>query len=329
MRNASEAYTTSAVFVVMCSLAVSVFISFAASGLACHGRGQLKYNMQCECESEIFGGRHCEECNCKFGTCPEQGIGAFGTNNMCQCDDNWMGPLCDYCCAVGGAACLHVDSTSSQLECTGSNCVRNYYGAQCKKFCTPAYTCCNGEKPMLNKTMQDECVKHAQCTPSGDCECTDGYGWSYDFARCQSCPGTSWCSGNGLRCVNGPTCICKPGYYSEDCSKDCNCNKTAKDPINVNGFCTEEPGSTEVTCTCNVDINGQFKYITSPHSTTKCDVACPISNENGLVCGGHGQCAFDDDKQYEGKCKVMAWGEKINYIELHGIVYRLYGKEKV
>ena len=278
----------SAVMAVVCALTISMFISYASTGIVCHGRGSLNYDMKCKCESEIFGGKHCEECNCVFGTCPEEGIGTFGSNNMCKCDDNWMGPLCDWCCATGTKQCEHVDSSSSQLQCIGSDCATNYYGPQCKKFCLPGRTCCQHYD---NPDEFEECTKNAVCTDDGNCQCNNNYGWSFLNARCEACPKP--CNQNtSLRCDTGPTCICRDGYYGPGCGSDCGCNQTGDKTLQRNGFCM--PDNNIKKCTCNVDLNGQFKYLTYPADQKPyCNIACPISAENNLVCGGHGRCALN------------------------------------
>ena len=60
-------------------------------------------------------------------------------------------------------------------------------------------------------------------------------------------------------------------------------------------------------CTCNVDLNGQFKYLTYPADQKPyCNIACPISAENNLVCGGHGRCALNHSDNTIRVCECEA-----------------------
>eukprot|EP00755_Sulcionema_specki_P011658 Sspe_Gene.7896::Locus_2681_Transcript_1_1_Confidence_1.000_Length_15939::g.7896::m.7896 len=124
-----------------------------------------------------------------------------------------------------------------------SRCQKNYYGLECKVYCTNA-TCSN----------------HGYCSQSGKCVCDiNWYG-----ARCsRSCTATG-CSGHGVcGSSGGCTCyadytrgfwagtsceMCKPGYWGSACKQDCQCA--------MNGVCDPSTGE----CTCySSDTLGYWK----------------------------------------------------------------------
>ena len=84
-------------------------------------------------------------------------------------------------------------------------------------------------------------------TKTGTCVCKPGY-YSPDCSKlCQTCS-----SPGGICDTKTGTCVCKPGYYSPDCSKLCsNCSTTG-------GLCNQAGK-----CICSIDYYGD-----------SCDVKC-------------------------------------------------------
>lgn len=203
--------------------------------------------------------------------CPDEGIGPYGLQTQCACDDAWTGPLCDWCCAVPNAtACVHVNASDGPLSCNGGagTCVPKFYGARCNKFCDPVVTC-NSSK--------------ATCSATGECVCGSDEGWDYDRAACVSCPtappglcpvADEVCCGRSQQCANGPSCICLPQYTGQFCETQC-C------PSEAHGFC-----GADASCLCDVDADDVGMFLSN------CTVPCPL-DANNLVCGGHGLCTLN------------------------------------
>ncbi|CUI15089.1 Hypothetical protein, putative, partial [Bodo saltans] len=99
------------------------------------------------------------------------------------------------------------------------------------------------------------------------------------------------CSGRGLCDAFHGTCSCDNGYTGHACSLRCGdyCH---------NGVCEHTASSSSSALTCHCHQSESLGYWDGPECSVclygfagpRCNVKCPLNVENGLPCGGRGQC---------------------------------------
>eukprot|EP01137_Pigoraptor_chileana_P024808 Opistho-2@93364 len=133
-------------------------------------------------------------------------------------------------------------------------CNTNYYGSDCKKFCSSS----------------TNCSSNGVCTADGNaCSCYS----SYYGANCKTfCSSYSTCSSRGSCTANGTACTCNTNYYDYDCSKYCIASTTCSS----HGSCAANG-----TCICNADYYG-------PSCSKYCSAASTCGGHG--TCNSAGDC---------------------------------------
>lgn len=157
--------------------------------------GKIGHHCEQECGEAYFGFQCAQVCGCQHGGVCNK------VSGECQCPPGWSGNLCEKSCPEGtyGAGCSSqcpgcrndgmCDSVTGQCKCTPG-----FIGDICDQSCTPG---------LWGVNCQSDCPSTCRqsCLPNnGHCPCLAG------------------------ACLNGGTChqgrcICKPGFFGDDCSQ--------------------------------------------------------------------------------------------------------------
>nr|XP_034336472.1 uncharacterized protein LOC105332975 isoform X2 [Crassostrea gigas] len=157
--------------------------------------GKIGHHCEQECGEAYFGFQCAQVCGCQHGGVCNK------VSGECQCPPGWSGNLCEKSCPEGtyGAGCSSqcpgcrndgvCDSVTGQCKCTPG-----FIGDICDQSCTPGSwgVNCQSDCP---STCRQSCLPN-----NGHCPCLAG------------------------ACLNGGTChqgrcICKPGFFGDDCSQ--------------------------------------------------------------------------------------------------------------
>jgi hypothetical protein len=268
-----------------------------------------------------FWGVNCSQ------ACPACANGATcsRTQGTCTCAPGYWGPLCLTQCP-GGAAnpCSGhgvCSVASGTCTCFNSSTQGYYQGATCD-VCQSLYasTTCRLACP-INSISGTVCNSRGKCF-NGLCSncyplsseysstvaicgvgcelrdaacftflnnCTQGFwGTGCPF----TCPGTTSdgavvCSSNGICDADSGVCICKGGYYGDDCASSCarsmvnNTNLTTTSSSSGNNSylpCSGQGSCAGNTCNCFTGFFGEA-----------CEYECPGGAQN--PCNGRGECS--------------------------------------
>lgn len=308
--------------------------------LACSGHGTCDAQGTCLCQVsplEWTGiGCNCTDilsCNsrgsCVDGACVcEQN---FDGVNCLQCKPNWWGSTCQFYCDRYGETTETTKGCYSNGECTVFNMDTIYESVGCECDLNEVEISKNGRKQIFRSYFSSDL----------DCsECTSGYFPKIDvfnnytmieglYVPCQkeciptTCNELGTCNemfgipGEDLcHCDDGPDgnkhvndssfCLeCEHNWYPDRVRDDTGCtNFCIADLSDVGGNFPDECLTGEIDC---VHCNGRGSC--TLEGTCDCEEGytgdmCQIQclSDNGLLCGGHGQCLTDDMQhllQYE------------------------------
>ena len=239
---------------------------------------------------------------------------AYGYAGL-DCTISCQGGSCNPCSSNG--VCNQGTSGDGSCSCF-SDTVRGFWFGQNCSECAPNYfgTQCNIICPGLLSSSAVACFGHGYCgrDTGGKCLCETGFGNQSNCFDCDNahfgsaCSSTcngfvsagalvgAPCSGHGM-CFSGNdgngTCICDPGWATQNCSVQCpgngicSGNGTCSDTIDGTGRCTCTEGRFALPdcATCIANFTG-----------ASCEIDClplinPSTNE---ICSGHGRCTpFD------------------------------------
>jgi len=257
----------------------------------------------CECFKE-FEGDHCEVLISNIPVCDDHcsGHGSCVKDNVCECMDNWEGPICE------SRVCPD-ECNSPQGICVNQMCV-----------CSDAFTGAACE----SRRCKNDCMGRGTCN-EGTCECEEGY----ELDDCSGevpapapgvvppapaappppprhlgdtvafiannlppvCP--EECNQNG-KCNDDGSCKCFPGYSGNACQNFCPLSCSGQGEC-VSGACLCLAGFAGVDCSVKICCSGHGDcnvpdvcICNKGWSGSTCGIPMPCIDPK---CSGHGECA--------------------------------------